>query len=182
MYTRGIRAVVRIFFHALRVLLGPIEAVHPRAYMRVYTAMLRACGMKFTGYPRYISSAARFDKFSLITLGARTVISRNVIFLTHDYSLTAALIAIGEAPPTDMAMHQEIRVGSNVFIGMNAILLPGTMIGDNVIIAAGSVARGDLSGNAVYAGNPIKRISGITDRADEWRARRDSNLVASDTV
>jgi len=110
------------------------------------------------------------------------VISRNVILLTHDYSLSAALMAIGEKPATDIALNREIRVGANVFIGMNAILLPGTTIEDNVIIAAGSVIRGNLAGDAIYAGNPAQRISGITDRAEEWRARSTGTFASADAI
>lgn len=55
-----------------------------------------------------------------------------------------------------------IKIGSNVWIGKNALILPGVVIGDNVIIAAGSVVKGECISNSLYAGNPavfIKQLS-----------------------
>jgi len=51
-----------------------------------------------------------------------------------------------------------IKIGNNVWIGMNSVILPGVKIGDNVIIGAGSVVTKDLPNNCVAAGNPAKVI------------------------
>jgi carbonic anhydrase/acetyltransferase-like protein (isoleucine patch superfamily) len=163
------RGFSRLALHALKLVLVPLETVRPRLYMRVYPAILKRYGMVMAGLPRYISSRAYFDDMSLITLGERTVISKHVIFLTHDYSVTTALIALGEAPQTDVSVHRPITVGTNVFIGMNVILMPGTTIGDNVIIGAGSVVRGSIPSGSIVTGNPGQVHSTIADRADRWR-------------
>jgi maltose O-acetyltransferase len=47
-----------------------------------------------------------------------------------------------------------VRIGSNVWIGGGAIILPGVTIRDNTTIGAGSVVTGDIPANAVAAGNP----------------------------
>lgn len=52
----------------------------------------------------------------------------------------------------------DIHIGSNVFIGMRSIVLPGTTIGDDVIIGAGSVVKGVVPAGTVWAGNPAKQI------------------------
>ena len=49
-----------------------------------------------------------------------------------------------------------IRIGSNVWIGMNAVVLPGVSIGDNVVIGAGSVVRADIPADSIAAGNPCR--------------------------
>ncbi len=51
-----------------------------------------------------------------------------------------------------------IHIGSHVWIGANAIVLPGVSIGDNVTIGAGSVVTKDVPGNCVAAGNPCRII------------------------
>lgn len=175
-----VRGLSRLAYRSAKVGLIPIEAVDPRLYMRIYTALLKASGVRFTGEPRYISSRAQFDEFSKVSIGARVVISKHVILLTHDYSLTTALVALGEAPETDLSVNRPIAIGDNVFVGMGAILLPGTTIGDNVIVGAGAVVRGTLQGDSIYAGNPCRRICSISERADEWRARRSGQGIASD--
>jgi len=181
MHAGLLRGIKRTFFHIARISLMPLEAAYPRRYMRIYAALLRRYGVDFTGTPRYISSSVRFDAFNLVTLGERAVLSRNVILLTHDYSLTTALIAIGEPPPTDVSVNRNIRIGSNVFVGMNAILLPGTMIEDNVIVAAGSVVRGHVEGDSIVAGNPAQKVGVIRKRAEEWRNRYASQGIEIDS-
>ncbi|WP_460739442.1 acyltransferase [Nocardioides ginkgobilobae] len=109
----------------------------------------------------------------MIELGDRVVISRDVKLLTHDYSLTTALRAIGKAPPVDVGRSEEIRVGDNVFLGLGVVVLPGTRIPRDVIIGAGSVVRGELQPDSIYVGNPAMRISSISGRANDWVTRRD---------
>lgn len=59
---------------------------------------------------------------------------------------------------TDCYLTGDITIGSNVFIGANCTLLPGTIIKDNVVIGAGSVVKGELESNCIYAGSPCKLI------------------------
>ena len=49
-----------------------------------------------------------------------------------------------------------IHIGQNVWIGAGAIILPGVTIGDNSVIAAGSVVTKDVPENSVFGGNPAK--------------------------
>ena len=50
-------------------------------------------------------------------------------------------------------------MGNNVFIGTNCIILLNTKIGNNCIIGAGSVVRGQFPDNSVIIGNPAKVVS-----------------------
>lgn len=59
---------------------------------------------------------------------------------------------------TDKRLVKDVSIGSNVFIGANCTVLPGTTIHDNVVVGAGSVVKGTLEGNSIYAGVPCKRI------------------------
>ncbi len=52
----------------------------------------------------------------------------------------------------------DVVIGDNVFIGANCTLLPGAVIGENVVIAAGSVVKGALDCNAIYGGVPCRKI------------------------
>lgn len=49
---------------------------------------------------------------------------------------------------------QDVEIGNNVWICMNSIILKGTRIGDNSIVSAGSVAKGDYPPNPIITGNP----------------------------
>jgi maltose O-acetyltransferase len=53
---------------------------------------------------------------------------------------------------------KKVTIGNNVWIGSNAIILPGVSIGDNSIIAAGAVVTKDVPSNKVYGGVPAKQM------------------------
>jgi len=49
-----------------------------------------------------------------------------------------------------------VRIGRGSWIGHGAVVLPGTTVGDHVVIGANSVVRGDIPSYCVAAGNPIR--------------------------
>lgn len=53
---------------------------------------------------------------------------------------------------------RKITIGRNVWVGLNAIILKGTEIGDNSVVGAGAVVRGKFPANCVIAGNPAKVV------------------------
>ena len=55
-----------------------------------------------------------------------------------------------------------IKVGSDVWIGGNTVVLPGAEIGSNVVIGAGSVVTGKIPDNVVAFGNPCRVHRAIT--------------------
>ena len=57
----------------------------------------------------------------------------------------------------------DVTIGDNVWIGGNAVIMPGVTIGDNVVIGAGSVVTKDLPDNVIAAGNPCRIIREITE-------------------
>jgi acetyltransferase-like isoleucine patch superfamily enzyme len=57
----------------------------------------------------------------------------------------------------------EIIIGNNVWIGRGTIILPGTIIGNDVIIGAHSVVKGSLKEKSMYGGFPLKLIKELTN-------------------
>lgn len=64
-----------------------------------------------------------------------------------------------------------INIGNNVWIGGNVVVLAGVTIGDNTVIAAGSVVVKDIPSNVVVAGNPCRVIREIQPE-DKFRFER----------
>jgi len=165
------RFVKKSWFYFRKALIFPLIFIDQRNYQKYYNKILSSAGVKILGTPRFIAFSVKFDDFDLITLGDRIVVSSNVIFLTHDYSFTTSLISLGEKPDTDIGLLGPIIVGSNVFIGMNSIILPGATIGNNVIIGAGSVVRGKIEDNSVVMGNPARIIEDIRFHAQKLKSK-----------
>lgn len=97
----------------------------------------------------YIGPSVVLDIAGKIYIGRGTSVSARVIILTHDdpgSSHNSPLCKI--YPP----IIRNTTIGSYCWIGVNAILLSGTRLGNQTILAAGSVAKGTLSGYGVYAG------------------------------
>ena len=105
----------------------------------------------------------------LLELGSNVVLCAKSTILTHDYSHCVVCEKycrnIGDAKP--------VKIGNNVFVGIDAMILMGTEIGNNVIIGAKSVVFGKIPDNCVVAGNPAKVICSI----DEFYKKRIKNEI-----
>ncbi len=67
-----------------------------------------------------------------------------------------------------MQFNVPIHIGSNVWIGAGAVIVPGVHIGDNTVIGAGSVVTKDIPANSVAYGNPCRAVREINDRDREY--------------
>ena len=68
----------------------------------------------------------------------------------------------------DMPLKGDTVIGNDVWIGQNAVILPGVKIGDGAIIGANSVVGSDVAPYTIVVGNPAK----------ELRKRFDDELIA----
>ena len=89
----------------------------------------------------------------LYSIGDDVTISKASI-LTHDACIHNK---------TGYSRVGRVTIGNNVFIGLGAIVLPGSEIGDNVVIGAGSVVAKDIPSNSVVIGNPCRIICTYED-------------------
>ena len=89
-----------------------------------------------------------------IILGDNCMIGPNTIIIDHDghdlWPVEKRWEGKGKSEP--------IKIGNNVWIGMNSMILKGVTIGDGTVIAAGSVIVKNCDNNSLYAGNPAKKI------------------------
>ena len=93
-------------------------------------------------------------------------ITRDVLFLTHDGGTLLFRDRV-----RDLEITAPITVGDYVYIGVRSIILPGITIGNNCIIAAGSVVTKNVSDNRVVAGVSAKLIKTTEEYFDGIKRR-----------
>ena len=94
----------------------------------------------------------------LITVGNHVSIAIGVRFITHDGG-----VWIFRAEHPELEVFNRIVVGNNVFIGINALILPQVTIGDDSVIGAGSVVTRSVPARTLAAGCPARPISKVED-------------------
>lgn len=76
------------------------------------------------------------------------------------YTVTHPLDAASRVTGIEMA--KPIRIGHKVWIGGGAIVLPGVCIGDEAVIAAGSIVTKDVAAGMLVQGNPAKAVRQVS--------------------
>lgn len=103
-----------------------------------------------------------YSNHNLTILDANKVIFGDNVFIAPNCSFyTAGHPLDVESRNKGLEYAKPIKVGNNVWIGGNVIVLPGVTIGDNTVIGAGSVVTKNIPSNVVAAGNPCKVIKNI---------------------
>ncbi len=101
----------------------------------------------FIGTHCYINGCAG------LTLGDRVTIAHGTMIFTDSGPNTSPWLQqhypITAAP---------IVIGSDVWIGAGAMILPGVTIGDKCVIGAGTVVRESVTSGSVVAGNPARTV------------------------
>lgn len=89
-----------------------------------------------------------YQALGKITLGKGTYIAPNVGIITSNHDME------------NLDKHDEpepVVVGKRCWIGMNSVILPGVVLGDDTVVGAGAVVtRSFPEGNQVIAGNPAR--------------------------
>lgn len=87
-----------------------------------------------------------------IEIGSSTLIGERVTIMDHE--------AHGVRPDMRSQIGEigYVKIGKNVWIGNNVIILKNTSVGDNSIVAAGAVVSGHFPSNVIIGGIPAKVI------------------------
>lgn len=105
-----------------------------------------------------------FANFNTVILDvAKVTIGKNVMFAPNVSIYTAGHPVHPDSRNSGYEYGIPVTIGDNVWMGGNAVVLPGVHIGNNVVIGAGSVVAKDIPDNVIAAGNPCRVIREITE-------------------
>ncbi|WP_220738966.1 2,3,4,5-tetrahydropyridine-2,6-dicarboxylate N-acetyltransferase [Leuconostoc miyukkimchii] len=97
-------------------------------------------------------------------LGGRAIVGDN----SH---IGAGAVLAGVIEP---ASAQPVRIGNNVLVGANAVVIEGVQVGDGAVVAAGAIVTKDVPENTVVAGVPAKIIKKIDSQTQQKTALIDA--------
>ena len=106
----------------------------------------------------FINVNCVFLDAAAIRIGSQTQLGPAVQLYTSTHPLDAATRVAGPE------LAKPITIGSRVWIGGGAIVLPGVSIGDDTVVGAGSVVTRSLPARVVAAGNPCRVLRPVGDR------------------
>lgn len=88
-------------------------------------------------------------------------IGNNCVFSYRCQILTGGRKILDEVGFSKEHEYKEVKIGNNVWVGANSIILPGVVIPDNVVIAAGSIVTKSLESGNIYGGVPARFLKKI---------------------
>lgn len=129
--------------------IGKLPLLPPKIRLK----MLKWGGAKI-GKGCFIGSNVVFDGIypNLIEIGDHCIITTGTHILSHFFNTNDRRFYAGK-----------VVIGNNVFIGINTLIVNAVSIGDNAVIAAGSIVNKDIPANEVWGGNPARFIKKINN-------------------
>lgn len=89
-----------------------------------------------------------------IEMGDHVICGPNVVLIASNYRYERIGVPLEEQGHTSIG----IRIGRNVWIGANSVILDGSEIGDNSIVVANSLVNRRFPANTIIQGNPAKVV------------------------
>lgn len=157
------------YFGSGAALLAPQGVIYNERYLSIGDGTLIGPNVCLSAG---ISPTQEMLSAPVVTIGRRCVIGRGSHFVGHwsielgDEIQTGPYVyvtdqnhtyddpdaAIGWQPPREAA----VKIGAGSWLGANVVILPGTQLGRNTVVAAGAVVRGHFPDHVVLGGVPAR--------------------------
>ena len=140
---------------AVRALFEDLAGHRPGEHFRLIPPFFTDCGANIrVGDRVFINQNCTFYALADIVIGDDVLIGPNVSLITSEHPV---------APSQRRAwlVGKPITVGNGVWIAAGATVIGGVTIGENSVVAAGSVVTRDVPANVLAAGNPARVVRSI---------------------
>ena len=126
------------------------------------TALFRKCGVQI-GDKTVINFGVHF----IIPMSGQSV-KKKTISIGNRVAIATGTIIVGQSDPNFSVLSQiypvddrPVSICDDVWIGANAVILPGVTIGEQSVVAAGAVVTKDVPSYCVVAGIPARKIKDL---------------------
>lgn len=120
---------------------------------------VRKCARVVIGNEFYMSNQCILVSYESITIGYGVELGPGVLIYDHDHDYRA---------PGGLSAHKfktsPIVIGNNVWIGGNSVILRGTTIGNNCVVAAGTILHGNYPDNCLIYQEKQTKVKAIERR------------------
>lgn len=150
------------------------------AKMESYINYLRKLGVKIGSDCEIYKTVEFGSEPYLIEIGNKVRINSGVKLITHD---GGCWVLRNHDKYCEIFQDSDcfgpIKIGSNVHIGTDSIIMPGVTIGNNCIVACGAVVTKDVKENTIVGGIPARPIEGIAEYAEKMITKFDNTKQMS---
>lgn len=137
-----------IFIANAKVLIGKGLRVRSGVSFNVTSGVLKI------GEGVFFNNYCSINCHDSITIGDNVLCGEGVKIYDHDHVFSASSGVSKKEFSTS-----KVIIGNNVWLCSNVIILKGVIIGDNAVVAAGSVVRKDIPASCVYVNGNVKKIN-----------------------
>lgn len=135
-----------------QVSLGNKCKIEPGVYFK-FVGIWRPGPAIVLGDNVFIGSGCEFNIHHEISIGDDSLIASGCRFIDHDHGILP-----GELIRLQKPKGKAIKIGKNVWLGYNAVILKGVEIGDGAVVAAGAIVTKSILPMEIWGGVPAKKI------------------------
>lgn len=159
-----VNKIIRLFYNGIRFIGNPtysnLLAVEPSTRINKSVDAILQIGRKFRsrhnveinvrdkaivgiGNDVFLNSGCIITAREKVVIGDNTIFGPNVVVYDNDHMIRDGRILDNEFET------EPVIIGANVWVGAGAIILKGSVIEDNCVIAAGSIVKGKVESNSI---------------------------------
>ena len=92
-----------------------------------------------------------------MTIGSHVNLAQGIVVTALNHNFKDTTLRIDEQGIST----KPVVIGDDVWIGANAVILPGVTIGKHVVVAAGAVVTKDVPDNCIVGGVPARKMDDV---------------------
>jgi len=147
------------FWMPAGIVMGERATLEGEVWLKLVSARSRL----EVGAYAFFGQGCQVNVLERVEIGEHCLFGPRCVIVDHNHGIQPGR-RIDEQP----CASKPIRIGSDVWCGAGAVILPGVAIGDGAVVGAQSVVTHDVPPMAVVAGNPARvlRMRNEVRRAD----------------